>query len=194
MYTSFGIAAVITIIILFNFFYVLREYERAVVFTLGRFTAVRGPGLIIIIPLIQQIVRVDLRTIVMDVPPQDVISRDNVSVRVNAVVYFRVVDPERAIIKVEDNGRGMLPEEMNQVFDIFYQGDYGSHKGSGLGLPLTKELISLHHGSITVSSQKNKGSIFTARLPLGKEHFTETELSFADEIQKFSSEEEEIFM
>ena len=99
-----------------------------------------------------------------------------------------------AIIKVEDNGRGMLPEEMNQVFDIFYQGDYGSHKGSGLGLPLTKELITLHHGSITVNSQKNKGSIFTVRLPLGKEHFTETELSLANEIQKFSSEEEEIFM
>ncbi|RXK62848.1 response regulator [Lacibacter luteus] len=99
-----------------------------------------------------------------------------------------------AIIKVEDNGRGMLPEEMNQVFDIFYQGDYGSHKGSGLGLPLTKELIALHHGSITVSSQKSKGSVFTVRLPLGKEHFTETELSLANDIQKFSSEEEEIFM
>jgi signal transduction histidine kinase/DNA-binding response OmpR family regulator/ABC-type xylose transport system substrate-binding protein len=97
-----------------------------------------------------------------------------------------------AVVKVEDNGRGMLPEEMSQVFEIFYQGDYGSHKGSGLGLPLTKELITLHHGSITVGSQKNKGSVFTVRLPLGKEHFTETELS--NEIQKFSSEEEEIFM
>jgi signal transduction histidine kinase/DNA-binding response OmpR family regulator/ABC-type xylose transport system substrate-binding protein len=99
-----------------------------------------------------------------------------------------------AIIQVEDNGRGMLPEEMNQVFEIFYQGDYGSHKGSGLGLPLTKELITLHHGNITVSSQKNKGSIFTVRLPLGKQHFTETELSVANEIHKLSSEEEEIFM
>lgn len=98
----YGIVAVIAFIILFNFFYVLREYERAVVFTLGRFTSVKGPGLIIIIPFIQQIVRVDLRVVVMDVPPQDVISRDNVSVRVNAVVYFRVVDPERAIIRVED--------------------------------------------------------------------------------------------
>jgi regulator of protease activity HflC (stomatin/prohibitin superfamily) len=81
---------------------ILREYERGVVFFLGRFQRVKGPGLIIIIPIIQQMIRVDLRTIVMDVPTQDVISRDNVSVKVNAVVYFRVVDPERAIIQVED--------------------------------------------------------------------------------------------
>lgn len=81
---------------------ILREYERGVVFLLGRFWKVKGPGLIVIIPVIQQMVRVDLRTIVMDVPSQDVISRDNVSVKVNAVVYFRVIDPERAIIQVED--------------------------------------------------------------------------------------------
>ncbi len=83
-------------------FRVLREYERAVVFTLGRFWKVKGPGLIIIIPIIQQMVKMDLRTVVMDVPPQDVISRDNVSVRVNAVVYFRVISPERAVIQVEN--------------------------------------------------------------------------------------------
>ncbi len=81
---------------------ILREYQRGVVFMLGRFWKVKGPGLIIIIPGIQQMVRVDLRTLVFDVPEQDVISRDNVSVKVNAVVYFRVVDPERAIIQVED--------------------------------------------------------------------------------------------
>ena len=81
---------------------ILREYERGVVFTLGRFWKVKGPGFIIIIPGIQQMVRVDLRTVVMDVPSQDVISRDNVSVEVNAVVYFRVVDPEKSIIQVED--------------------------------------------------------------------------------------------
>lgn len=81
---------------------ILREYQRGVVFTLGRFWKVKGPGFIILIPVIQQMVRVDLRTIVMDVPTQDVISHDNVSVKVNAVVYFRVVDPERAIIQVED--------------------------------------------------------------------------------------------
>mgnify|MGYP002266630111 CR=1 FL=1 len=81
---------------------ILREYERGVVFLLGRFWKVKGPGFIIIIPLVQQMVRVDLRTIVMDVPTQDVISRDNVSVHVNAVVYFRVIDPEKAIIQVED--------------------------------------------------------------------------------------------
>jgi regulator of protease activity HflC (stomatin/prohibitin superfamily) len=81
---------------------ILREYERGVVFFLGRFQRVKGPGLIIVIPIIQQMVRVDLRTVVMDVPTQDVISRDNVSVKVNAVVYFRVVDPQRAVIQVED--------------------------------------------------------------------------------------------
>lgn len=81
---------------------ILREYERGVVFLLGRFWKVKGPGFIIIIPGIQQMVRTDLRTVVMDVPSQDVISHDNVSVKVNAVVYFRVVDPEKAIIQVED--------------------------------------------------------------------------------------------
>lgn len=89
-------------IILPMIFKIMREYERAVVFTLGRFTSVKGPGLIIIIPFVQQIVRVDLRTVVMDVPSQDVISQDNVSVQVNAVVYFRVIDPEKAIIQVEN--------------------------------------------------------------------------------------------
>jgi regulator of protease activity HflC (stomatin/prohibitin superfamily) len=83
---------------------VLREYERGVVFQLGRFWKVKGPGLIILVPVIQQMVRVDLRTIVMDVPSQDVISRDNVSVKVNAVVYFRVIDPQKAIIQVESFG------------------------------------------------------------------------------------------
>ncbi|MGA7181057.1 MAG: slipin family protein [Thiobacillaceae bacterium] len=81
---------------------ILREYQRGVIFLLGRFWKVKGPGLILVIPGIQQMVRVDLRTIVFDVPEQDVISRDNVSVKVNAVVYFRVIDPQRAIIQVED--------------------------------------------------------------------------------------------
>ena len=95
---------VLTFVILFlaSAIKILREYERGVVFLLGRFWKVKGPGFIIIIPLVQQMVRVDLRTIVMDVPSQDVISRDNVSVKVNAVVYFRVIDPEKAIIQVED--------------------------------------------------------------------------------------------
>jgi len=87
--------------LVFSAIRILREYERGVVFLLGRFYRVKGPGFIIIIPFIQQMVRVDLRTVVMDVPTQDVISRDNVSVKVNAVVYFRVIDPEKAIIQVE---------------------------------------------------------------------------------------------
>lgn len=93
--------AVIAVLIL-SAFRVFREYERGVVFMLGRFWKVKGPGLIIIIPILQQVVRVDMRTIVMDVPSQDVISRDNVSVRVNAVLYFRVVDPSYAVIQVEN--------------------------------------------------------------------------------------------
>jgi regulator of protease activity HflC (stomatin/prohibitin superfamily) len=92
--------AALVILLLLSSIKVLKEYERGVTFTLGRFTGVKGPGLIIVIPGIQQIVRVDLRVIVFDVPTQDVISRDNVSVRVNAVVYFRIVDPEKAVIQV----------------------------------------------------------------------------------------------
>jgi len=97
-----GVIALLVIALLFSMFSVLREYERGVICMLGRFYKVKGPGLIIVIPVLQQMVRVDLRTVVMDVPTQDVISRDNVSVQVNAVIYFRVLDPERAIIQVEN--------------------------------------------------------------------------------------------
>ena len=99
---SFLSLAIIVLALLVSSFRILREYERGVVFQLGRFWRVKGPGLILIIPGLQQMVRVDLRTIVLDVPPQDVISRDNVSVKVNAVIYFRVLDPQNAIIQVED--------------------------------------------------------------------------------------------
>jgi regulator of protease activity HflC (stomatin/prohibitin superfamily) len=101
-FASTGFIIAVIVLVIFSAIRILREYERGVVFMLGRFWKVKGPGLIIIIPGIQQMVRVDLRTIVMDVPPQDVISRDNVSVKVNAVLYFRVIDPQRAIIQVED--------------------------------------------------------------------------------------------
>jgi len=95
-----GFVVLAIIILVVSSLRILREYERGVIFLLGRFWKVKGPGLIIVIPAIQQMVRVDLRTIVMDVPSQDVISRDNVSVKVNAVIYFRVLDPQRAIIQV----------------------------------------------------------------------------------------------
>ncbi|MGA8050808.1 MAG: slipin family protein, partial [Burkholderiales bacterium] len=95
-------ALIIVIILVVSSLRILREYERGVVFMLGRFHMVKGPGLVVIIPGIQQMVRMDLRTMVLDVPSQDVISRDNVSVKVNAVVYFRVVDPARAVIQVAD--------------------------------------------------------------------------------------------
>ncbi|MGA8006767.1 MAG: slipin family protein [Burkholderiales bacterium] len=100
---SFGYGVLIVIIVLVvSSLRVLREYERGVIFLLGRFQKVKGPGLILVIPGIQQMVRMDLRTLVLDVPSQDVISRDNVSVKVNAVVYFRVVDPAKAVIQVVD--------------------------------------------------------------------------------------------
>ncbi len=94
--------AVLALIFLWSSIRILREYERGVVFTLGRYTGTKGPGLFLLVPFIQQIVRVDLRVIVDEVPPQDVISRDNVSVKVSAVIYFRVIDAERAIIEVRD--------------------------------------------------------------------------------------------
>jgi regulator of protease activity HflC (stomatin/prohibitin superfamily) len=101
-FISWSFIPVVIIVLVFSAFRILREYERGVVFMLGRFWKIKGPGLIVIIPGVQQMVKVDLRVVVMDVPPQDVISRDNVSVKVNAVVYFRVMDPQRAIIQVED--------------------------------------------------------------------------------------------
>jgi regulator of protease activity HflC (stomatin/prohibitin superfamily) len=99
---GFGLGGIVLLIaiLVISSFRVLREYERGVVFMLGRFWKVKGPGLVLVIAGIQQMVRVDLRTIVMDVPPQDVITHDNVSVKVNAVVYFRVVDPEKSVIQV----------------------------------------------------------------------------------------------
>ena len=102
MIFGYGLGTILVLVIMFlvSSIRILREYERGVLFQLGRFWRVKGPGLVIVIPAIQQMVRVDLRTVVLDVPTQDVISRDNVSVKVNAVIYFRVVDPEKAIIQV----------------------------------------------------------------------------------------------
>ncbi|GMR17395.1 MAG: slipin family protein [Gammaproteobacteria bacterium] len=97
---TLGIVLALLIVVIYNTIKILKEYERGVIFFLGRFQSVKGPGLIILIPGLQKMTKVDLRVIVMDVPTQDVISRDNVSVKVNAVIYFRIVDPEKAIIRV----------------------------------------------------------------------------------------------
>jgi regulator of protease activity HflC (stomatin/prohibitin superfamily) len=104
MIFSITVALIVAVLlfVLFSSIRVMREYERAVMFTLGRYTGTKGPGLILLVPIIQQMVRVDLRIIVNDVPPQDVISHDNVSVKVNAVIYFRIVDAERSVIQVRD--------------------------------------------------------------------------------------------
>lgn len=102
MGTLLPIIAIIVVLILFSAIKVMREYERAVVFRLGRFLRVKGPGLFLLFPLIDRMLRVSLRLVTLDVPTQDIITRDNVSVKVNAVLYFRVIDPERAVIEVED--------------------------------------------------------------------------------------------
>ena len=102
LFAGYLVPLIILAVLLVSAVRILREYERAVVFTLGRFTGIKGPGIFMLIPLAQKMVKVDLRVQVLDVPSQDVISRDNVSVKVNAVMYFRVMDPERAIIQVED--------------------------------------------------------------------------------------------
>ncbi|MDT8410152.1 MAG: slipin family protein [Wenzhouxiangellaceae bacterium] len=114
---------VLLVLLLANMIKILREYERGVIFTLGRFDKVKGPGLIIVIPFIQQIVRVDLRVIVMDVPTQDVISYDNVSVKVNAVVYYRVVDPQKATINVE-----RFMDATNQLAQTTLRSVLGKHE------------------------------------------------------------------
>ena len=103
MFDIVGLVVVLAVILfLFSFIRILKEWERGVILTLGHFWKVKGPGLIIVVPFIQKMVRVELRTVVMDVPTQDVISNDNVTVHVNAVVYFRVMDPEKAIVQVEN--------------------------------------------------------------------------------------------
>jgi len=121
---SFGIGVLIVVAALaFSSIKILREYERGVVFFLGRFNGVKGPGLVLILPVVQQMVRVDLRTRVFDVPPQDVITRDNVSVKVNAVVYLRVVDPERAIIQVAN-----FSEATSQLSQTTLRAVLGKHE------------------------------------------------------------------
>ncbi|RXZ43742.1 slipin family protein [Crenobacter cavernae] len=118
-----GAAFVLAALIVISAFRIFREYERGVVFMLGRFWKVKGPGLVIIIPGVQQVVRVDLRTVVFAVPPQDLITRDNVSVNVSAVVYFRVVDPEKAIIQV-----AQFPEATSQLSQTTLRSVLGKHE------------------------------------------------------------------
>ncbi|MEF3254512.1 MAG: slipin family protein [Deferribacterales bacterium] len=102
MFPTSLIFLVLILLVLTNMFKILKEYERGVIFRLGRFVGVRGPGLTILIPYLEKMVKVNLRTVVMDVPPQDVISKDNISIKVNAVVYFRVIQPAKAVLEVED--------------------------------------------------------------------------------------------
>jgi regulator of protease activity HflC (stomatin/prohibitin superfamily) len=121
---SFGVGVLVVLALLaFSSIKIMREYERAVVFFLGRFAGVKGPGLIFILPVVQQMVRVDLRTRVFDVPPQDVITRDNVSVKVNAVVYLRVVDPQLAIIQVAN-----FSEATSQLSQTTLRAVLGKHE------------------------------------------------------------------
>jgi regulator of protease activity HflC (stomatin/prohibitin superfamily) len=118
-----GVLIIFIATLVFSAFKVLNEYERGVVLTLGRYTGTKGPGLIILIPLIQRMLKVDLRVVVMDVPPQDVISRDNVSVKVNAVVYFRVVEPDKAVLQV-----AMFYEATSQLAQTTLRSVLGQHE------------------------------------------------------------------
>src|ERR1700693_137928 len=118
-----GVLAVVVVILVFSSLRILREYERGVVFMLGRFWKVKGPGMILIIPGVQQMVRIDLRIVVLDVPPQDVVSRDNVSVKVNAVLYFRVIDPQTAVIQVVN-----FLEATNQLAQTTLRAVLGKHE------------------------------------------------------------------
>lgn len=123
--TGYSVYIVLAVVLLFfiSAIRILREYERGVIFMLGRFWKVKGPGFILVIPVIQQMEKVDLRTIVMDVPSQDVISRDNVSVHVNAVVYFRVIEPDKAIIQVEH-----FNEAISQLAQTTLRSVLGQHE------------------------------------------------------------------
>lgn len=123
MIEFWGVIIGALLLLVFSSVKVLREYERGVVFLFGRFQAVKGPGIIIILPVVQQIVKVDMRVITMDVPPQDVISRDNVSVKVNAVIYFRVMDAEKAIIQVEN-----VQEATSQLAQTTLRSVLGQHE------------------------------------------------------------------
>lgn len=122
-YASIGLILILTLIFLYNSIKILKEFERGVVFFLGRFQKVKGPGLIILIPFVQTMTKVDLRVIVMDVPTQDVISRDNVSVKVNAVIYFRIVDPEKAVIQVAN-----VFEAISQLSQTTLRSVLGQHE------------------------------------------------------------------
>jgi regulator of protease activity HflC (stomatin/prohibitin superfamily) len=140
LFNLFSIIGIPVLIILFISFKILREYERAVVFTLGRYTGVKGPGLVIIIPFIQQIVTMQLRTVVFDIPPQDVISRDNVSVRVNAVVYFRVISPEKAVIQVQD-----YMQAISQLSQTTLRSVLGQHELDEMLSERTKLNLDIQH-------------------------------------------------
>jgi regulator of protease activity HflC (stomatin/prohibitin superfamily) len=122
--TTFGIVVIVLVVLLLvSAIKVLNEYERGVMFTLGRFTGLKGPGIILVIPILQRMIKVDLRVIVLDVPKQDVISRDNVSVKVNAVVYFRIVDPGKAIIQVAN-----VFEATSQIAQTTLRSVLGQHE------------------------------------------------------------------
>ena len=119
---AYAVPIALLLLLLFAAIWIFREYERGVVFTLGRYTKVAGPGLVLIIPVVQQAVRTDLRMFVEDVPSQDVISHDNVSVKVNAVIYFRIVDPQRAIINVAN-----FREAVSQLAQTTLRSVLGKH-------------------------------------------------------------------
>ena len=145
MLENFAVFALgFVLLIVFSAIKILKEYERGVIFQLGRFWKVKGPGLILVIPVLQQIDKRDLRVVVMDVPTQDVISRDNVSVKVNAVVYFRIVDPEKAVIQVEN-----VYEATSQLARI---ARFSRPSAWGRAIPTPLNVTAAHAGRASVAA------------------------------------------
>ena len=160
------IGLVVLAVLLFSAFNILREYERGVIFLLGRFWKVKGPGLIIVIPGIQKMIKVSLRTVVMDVPPQDIITKDNVTVKVNAVLYFRVVDSRRAIIEVEDYLYATSQLSQTTLRSILGQSQLDDllSKRDEINLHLQKSLMNrLNPGESRSPVSRSKTSIFRRR-------------------------------
>jgi regulator of protease activity HflC (stomatin/prohibitin superfamily) len=139
-FITLGVIAVIAFLLVLRSFRILWEYERGVVFTLGRFWKIKGPGLVLVFPIIQKMVRVDLRVVVLNIPTQEVISRDNVSLKVNAVLYFRVIDPQKSIINVED-----FFEATSQLAQTTLRSVLGQHELDAILAERDKINASLQH-------------------------------------------------
>ena len=186
-----GIYGIFIIVFIFIFIIsqaikILREYERGVIFRLGRLIGAKGPGLILLIPIVDKMLQVSMRTVPLDVPPHEIITKDNVTVKRNAVAYVpedRVPEIELEIqrlddylhISVADNGIGIPPDQRDEIFKLFYRAQPTFTDGSGVGLAVVKRVVDAAHGTITVSPRSAGGTVVTIDLPLPRQSSTSTE-------------------